>query len=261
VPTLAQRLVRAKSKIKLAGIPYEVPADDELAERIDAVLAVLYLIFNEGYSASFGSEILRSDLCGEAIRLTRQLIELLPAEREPKGLLALMLLIDARRATRTDASGAIIVLEEQDRSVWDQEKIAEGTALVEGALRGRPGRYAVQAAIAALHARARLPSETDWSQIAALYGVLLNLQPSPVVELNRAVAIAMAEGIEKGLDLIDAIDLPGYHLLPAARADLLRRMGRREDSAAAYRTALSLVTNDAERRFLERRLAEVSAAK
>ena len=260
VPTLAQRLVRAKSKIKLAGIPYEVPADDELAERIDTVLAVLYLIFNEGYSASFGAELLRGDLCGEAIRLTRQLIELLPAEREPKGLLALMLLIDSRRAARTDASGAIVVLEEQDRSLWDQPKIEEGTALVAEALRGGgPGRYAVQAAIAALHAGATSASDTDWSQIAALYGVLLNLQPSPVVELNRAVAIAMADGLEKGLELIETIELPGYHLLPAARADLLRRMGRRDDSAAAYRTALSLVTNDAERRFLERRLAEVSA--
>jgi RNA polymerase sigma-70 factor (ECF subfamily) len=261
VPTLAQRLVRAKSKIKLAGIPYEVPADDELAERIDAVLAVLYLIFNEGYSASFGAELLRDDLCGEAIRLTRQLIELMPAEREPKGLLALMLLSDSRRATRTDAAGAIVVLEEQDRSQWDQKKIAEGAALVEEALRGgRPGRYTVQAAIAALHARAKLTTDTDWGQIAALYGALLNLHPSPVVELNRAVAIAMAEGLEKGLELIEAIDLPGYHLLPAARADLLRRMGRHGDSAVAYRAALSLVTNDAERRFLERRLAEVSAA-
>ena len=261
VPTLAQRLVRAKAKIKLAGIPYEVPADDELAGRIDAVLAVIYLIFNEGYSASFGADLLRGDLCGEAIRLARQLIELLPDEREPKGLLALMLLTDARHATRTDETGAIILLEDQDRSRWNHAKIAEGAQLVGEALHGgRPGRYAVQAAIAALHAQAPSASETDWSQIAALYTVLAGLQPSPVVELNRAVAIAMAEGPERGLALVDAIELPGYHLLPAARADLLRRLGRRDESAEAYRAALSLVTNDAERRFLEHRLAEVSNA-
>ena len=259
VPTLAQRLVRAKTKIKLAGIPYEVPADDELADRIDTVLAVLYLIFNEGYSASFGADLLRGDLCGEAIRLARQLVELLPAEREPKALLALMVLIDARQATRTDDSGAIIVLEEQDRLRWDRARIAEGVQLVDQALRGgQPGRYAVQAAIAALHARAPSAGETDWAQIAALYGVLTQLQPSPVVDLNRAVAIAMSEGLEKGLALVDAITLPGYHLLPAARADLLRRLGRHREAAASYRDALALVTNEAERRFLERRLDEVS---
>lgn len=259
VPTLAQRLVRAKTKIKLAGIPYEVPADDELAGRIDAVLAVIYLIFNEGYSASFGADLLRADICGEAIRLARQLIELLPEQREPKGLLALMLLIDARRATRTDEEGAIVLLEDQDRSRWDRAKIAEGTRLVDEALRGgRPGRYAVQAAIAALHAQAPSARETDWRQIALLYRVLANLQSSPVVELNRAVAIAMADGLEKGLALVEAIDLPGYHLLPAARADLLRRLGRRNESAKAYRDALSLVSNEAERRYLERRLNEVS---
>jgi RNA polymerase sigma-70 factor (ECF subfamily) len=258
VPTLAQRLVRAKTKIKLAGIPYEVPADDELAGRIDAVLAVLYLIFNEGYSASFGADLVRADLCGEAIRLARQLVELLPAEREPKGLLALMLLIDARQAMRTDASGAIILLEDQDRSRWDRAKIVEGVSLVDEALRGgRPGRYAVQAAISALHAQAPSARETDWAQIAALYAVLGRIQPSPVVELNRAVAIAMSEGLEQGLALVDAIELPGYHWLPAARADLLRRLNRYEESAAAYREALTLVTNEAERRFLERRLAEV----
>jgi RNA polymerase sigma-70 factor (ECF subfamily) len=261
VPTLAQRLVRAKSKIKLAGIPYEVPADDELAGRIDAVLAVIYLIFNEGYSASFGADLLRGDLCGEAIRLARQVVDLLPDAREPKGLLALMLLIDARQATRTDESGAIVLLEDQDRSRWDRDKIAEGTTLVREALRRvPPGRYAVQAAIAALHAQAPTARETDWSQIASLYGVLANLQPSPVVELNRAVAIAMAEGVDKGLALIDELKIPGYHLLPAARADLLRRLGRKAEAAAAYRAALSLVKNDAERRFLERRLAEVTAA-
>jgi RNA polymerase sigma-70 factor (ECF subfamily) len=259
VPTLAQRLVRAKTKIKLAGIPYEVPADDELAGRIDAVLAVVYLIFNEGYSASFGADLLRQDLCGEAIRLARQLVELLPAEREPKALLALMLLIDARQATRTDETGAIVLLEDQDRSRWNQAKITEGTRLVAESLQGgRPGRYAVQAAIAALHAQAPSARETDWAQIASLYAVLARLQSSPVVELNRAVAIAMSEGLEKGLALIESITLPGYHLLPAARADLLRRLGRAAESAAAYREALSLVTNEAERRFLERRLAEVS---
>jgi RNA polymerase sigma-70 factor (ECF subfamily) len=259
VPTLAQRLVRAKTKIKLAGIPYEVPADDELAGRIDAVLAVVYLIFNEGYSASFGADLLRQDLCGEAIRLARQLVELLPAEREPKALLALMLLIDARQATRTDETGAIVLLEDQDRSRWNQAKITEGTRLVAESLQGgRPGRYAVQAAIAALHAQAPSARETDWAQIASLYAVLARLQSSPVVELNRAVAIAMSEGLEKGLALIESITLPGYHLLPAARADLLRRLGRAAESAAAYREALSLVTNEAERRFWERRLAEVS---
>jgi RNA polymerase sigma-70 factor (ECF subfamily) len=259
VPTLAQRLVRAKTKIKLAGIPYEVPEDDELAGRIDAVLAVIYLIFNEGYSASFGSDLLRGDLCGEAIRLARQLVELLPGEREPQGLLALMLLIDARQATRTDHTGAVVLLEDQDRSRWDRVKISEGLQLVEAALRGaRAGRYTVQAAIAALHAQAASARETDWAQIASLYGVLATLQPSPVVELNRAVAIAMAEGFEQGLALVDAIDLPGYHLLPATRADLLRRLGRPDESASAYREALALVTNNAERRYLERRLAEVS---
>jgi RNA polymerase sigma-70 factor (ECF subfamily) len=199
------------------------------------------------------------DLCGDAIQLARQLVELLPDEREPQGLLALMLLLDARQATRTDEAGAIVVLEDQDRSRWDRGKISEGLELVEAALRGGPpGRYAVQAAIAALHARAKSVNETDWAQIALLDSVLSNLQPSPVVELNRAVAVAMSEGPEKGLELVDAIDLPGYHLLPAARADLLRRLGRRRESAAAYREALTLVTNDAERRFLERRLAEVS---
>jgi RNA polymerase sigma-70 factor (ECF subfamily) len=259
VPTLAQRLVRAKAKIKGARIPYEVPGDDELAARLDAVLAVVYLVFNEGYSASFGADLVRAELCAEAIRLGRLLVELLPAEREPKGLLALMLLHDARRATRTDDEGAIVLLEDQDRSRWDRARIAEGSALVERALRGRPpGKYAVQAAIAALHAQAPSARETDWPQIAALYGVLAGIHPSPVVELNRAVAIAMADGIEQGLALLDTIHLPGYHLLPAARADLLRRLGRHPEAAAAYRQALALVTNEAERRFLERRLAEVT---
>jgi RNA polymerase sigma-70 factor (ECF subfamily) len=258
-PTLAQRLVRAKAKIKGAHIPYEVPGDDELAERLDSVLAVVYLVFNEGYAASFGAELVRAELCAEAIWLGRLLVELLPAESEPKGLLALMLLHDARRPTRTDGEGGIVLLEEQDRSRWDRMTIAAGSALVEQALRGRPpGKYAVQAAIAALHAQAPTARDTDWPQIAALYGVLVGLHPSPVVELNRAVAIAMADGIEHGLALLDTIHLPAYHLLPAARADLLRRLGRHADAAAAYRQALALVTNAAERQFLERRLGEVT---
>jgi RNA polymerase sigma-70 factor, ECF subfamily len=259
VPTLAQRLVRAKAKIKSARIPYEVPGDDELGERLDSVLAVVYLVFNEGYAASFGTELVRAELCDEATRLSRLLVELLPAEREPKGLLALMLLHNARRATRTDGEGAIVLLEEQDRTRWDRAKIAEGSALVEQALHGgRPGVYAVQAAIAALHAQAPSARETDWPQIAALYSVLVALHPSPVIELNRAVAIAMADGFEQGLALLDTIHLPGYHLLPAVRADLLRRLGRRGEAAAAYRQALEWVTNEAERRFLERRLREVT---
>jgi len=259
VPTLAQRLVRAKAKIKAARIPYDVPGDDVLAERLDTVMAVVYLVFNEGYAASFGADLVRAELCADAIRLGRMLVELLPAEREPKGLLALMLLHDARRATRTDAEGALVLLAEQDRSRWDGAQIAEGVALVEQALRGRPlGAYAVQAAIAALHAQARSAGETDWPQIAALYGVLADIHPSPVVALNRAVAIAMADGLEHGLALLDTIHLPGYHLLPAARADLLRRLGRRAEAATAYRQALALVTNEAERRFLEQRLMEVT---
>lgn len=258
VPTMAQRLVRAKTKIKLAGIPYEVPADDEVAERLETVRQVVYLVFNEGYSASFGGELVRADLCAEAIRLGRQLMELLPEERESRGLLALMLLNDARRVTRRDEAGELVLLEDQDRQRWDRRKIEEGGELVEQALRGGgAGSYAVQAAIAALHAQAPSADKTDWAQIAGLYEVLGRMQASPVIELNRAVAVAMAEGFEKGLALIEAIDLPGYHLLPAARADLLRRLGRNTEAAAAYREALGLVTNEAERRFLGRRLKEV----
>jgi len=258
--TLAQRIVRAKAKIKGAHIPYEVPEDDALAERLAAVLTVVYLVFNEGYTASFGGDLIRKELCSEAIRLARMLCELLPAERECTGLLALMLLHDARRDTRTDANGEIVTLEDQDRSRWDRARIAEGAALAERALRGGPpGEYALQAAIAALHATAAKAADTDWRQIAELYAVLAGIYPSPVIELNRAVAVAMAEGCERGLALLAAIDLPGYYLLPAARADLLRRLGRNAEAADAYRAALALVTNDAERRFLSRRLAEVSA--
>ena len=260
VPTMAQRLVRAKAKIKLAGIPYEVPHDDELADRIEGALAVVYLVFNEGYAASSGPDLVRADLCAEAIRLAREIVALLPGEREARSLLALMLLTDARRATRTDAEGALVLLEDQDRTRWDRAKIDEGTRVLDGVFRrgGPPGRYALQAAIAALHAKASSVRETDWAQIAGLYGVLAQRFPSPVITLNRAVAIAMAEGCEKGLALINAIELPGYYLLPAARADLLRRLGRQAEAAASYREALALVQNHAERRFLERRLAEVS---
>ena len=268
VPTLAQRLVRAKRKIRQAGIPYRVPAPEQLPERIAAVLCAIYLVFNEGYAATAGPDLLRPDLSAEAIRLGRLVVELLPAELEAHGLLALMLLHDARRATRVDAAGEIVLLEDQDRGRWLPDRIAEGRALVAAVLASRPpggpGPYALQAAIAACHAGAATAAETDWRQIAALYEVLARVQPSPVVELNRAVAVAQAAGPAHGLAILDALaasgDLAGYHLLPAARADLLRRLGRRAESAAAYRSALDLAANPAERRFLERRLAEVSPA-
>jgi RNA polymerase sigma-70 factor (ECF subfamily) len=262
-PAMAQRIVRAKTKIKLAGIPYEVPGEDELAERLEEVLATVYLVFNEGYTASVGGNLYREELCAQAIRLGRELVSLLPTESEPRGLLALMVLNDARRAARVDAGGEIVVLEDQDRGRWDRLKIAEGCAEVKRALRGakRPGKYALQAAIAAVHAEARTARETDWAQIAALYEVLARIQPSPVVALNRAVAVAMAEGLEKGFELMREIELPGYYLLPAARADLLRRMGRNAEAAREYRDALTLVKNATERRFLEKRMTEVEGGK
>jgi RNA polymerase sigma-70 factor, ECF subfamily len=265
-PTMAQRIVRAKAKIRDARIPYEVPLDDALTTRLEAVMIVVYLVFNEGYTASYGARLMRHELCEQAIRLGRMLVELLPARAEPKGLLALMLLHDSRRETRLDGSGEIVLLEDQDRTRWDRAQIDEGAELVEAALREGsrpPGSYALQAAIAALHAQARTAAATDWTQIAALYGVLVRVHPSPVVELNRAVAVAMSGEIEGGLALVDELDdhgeLAGYHLLPVARAELLRRLGRPAEAAESYRRALELVSNEAERRHLERRLREIAS--
>jgi RNA polymerase sigma-70 factor (ECF subfamily) len=264
VPTMAQRLVRAKQKIRDAGIPYRIPDDDELPERLETVLLVVYLVFNEGYNATAGDEIIRRELCGEAIRLGRLLHRLMPREAEAEALLALMLLHDSRRDARVTATGEMVLLEEQDRGKWDADQIAEGLRLVEDALiHGAKGPYALQAAIAALHARATRASETDWYQIAALYELLLQVQPTPVIELNRAVAVAMSQGPAEGLQLLDALEerraLSGYYLLPSARADLLRRMERWEEAEGAYQRALSLVGNGAERRFLERRVSEMRA--
>jgi RNA polymerase sigma-70 factor (ECF subfamily) len=261
-PTVAQRIVRAKAKIRDAAIPYEVPPPSELPERLGIVLHVVYLLFNEGYSPTRGEGVVRADLAAEAIRLARLLVELLPGDPEAQGLLALMLLHDARRAARAGPDGELVLLAEQDRSRWDRLQIGEGVALVEGALAsGRAGAFAVQAAIAAVHAQAARAEETDWAEIVGLYDALLRLSPTPVVALNRAVAVAMCDGPAAGLQLVDELlageGLRDYHLAQAARADLLRRLGRREEAAVAYREALALARLEPERRFLARRLAEV----
>jgi RNA polymerase sigma-70 factor (ECF subfamily) len=261
--TMAQRLVRAKRKIRDAGIPYSVPETTDISARIDAVLTVIYLVFNEGYAATRVGPLVRTDLCAEAIRLGRLVRSLMMPQppAEVTGLVALMLLHDARRDARLDDAGDIIVLEEQDRSRWDHPQIAEALPLVAEAFRGEPGPFALQAAIAAVHCQATRADETDWHQIVQHYNLLERVQPSPIVSLNRAVAVAMDEGAQAGLDLIDQLaasdDLANYHLLHAARADMLRRLGTVVGSAKSYRLALALVTNDAERRFLERRLREV----
>jgi RNA polymerase sigma-70 factor (ECF subfamily) len=260
-PTLAQRIVRAKAKIRDARIPYQVPSRDELPERLDAVLQVIYLVFNEGYAASSGASLTRPDLSGEAIRLGRLVLELLP-ESEVAGLLALMLLHESRRAARTSPSGELILLENQDRSLWNQGQIAEGRALVAQALASqRVGAYTLQASISAVHAAAPTASDTDWAQIVNFYDILSQASPSPVVELNRAVAVAMRDGPAAGLELIDAIldrgELSDYHLAHAARADLCRRLSRVDEARAAYTHALALARQEPERRYLERRLAEL----
>ena len=260
--TMAQRLVRATGKIRDAGIPYRIPPANELAERIDAALAVVYLVFTEGYAATSGDELIRRELCSEAIRLGRLLVELMPAASETSGLLALMLLHDARRDTRSTPAGELVLLDEQDRSRWDRAQIGEGVQLVDASLRSaRVGPYAIQAAIAALHAKAPTAADTDWRQIAALYALLVERAPSAVVELNHAVAVAMVDGPESGLLLLDAIEARGelrdYHLLAAARADLLRRLGEVAAAVGAYEKALELATLEPERRFLERRIREL----
>ena len=262
-PTVAQRIVRAKAKIRDAGIPYQSPEPEDLPERLDTVLQVIYLVFNEGYSASSGGELTRPDVSAEAIRLARLLYELLP-EPEVQGLLALMLLHESRRASRTSADGDLILLEDQDRSLWDRALIAEGSALVEQSLRSRRfGPYTLQAAIAAVHAEAASAAATDWAQIVALYDVLARMAPSPIVDLNRAVAVAMRDGPAAGLALIDNLlqggELSGYYLAHSARAEFCRRLGRHGDARASYERALALSRQAPEQRFLERRLAELPA--